>query len=53
MEKRKSVSMDAFMGKVFGASLKNSSGLMIFDNCYVDWETFFEQMKIAFSIKKK
>ena len=40
-------------GKVFGASLKNSSGLMIFDNCYVDWETFFEQMKIAFSIKKK
>jgi conserved domain protein len=26
---------------------------MIFDNCYVDWETFFEQMKIAFSIKKK
>ena len=40
-------------GKVFGASLKNSSGLMIFDNCYVDWNTFFEQMKIAFSIKKK
>lgn len=40
-------------GKVFGASLKNSSGLMIFDNCYVDWESFFEQMKIAFSIKKK
>lgn len=39
-------------GKVFGASLKNSSGLMIFDNCYVDWKTFFEQMKIAFSIKK-
>lgn len=40
-------------GKVFGASLKNSSGLMIFDNCYVDWATFFEQMKIAFTIKKK
>lgn len=40
-------------GKVFGASLKNSSGLMIFDNCYVDWKSFFEQMKIAFSIKKK
>lgn len=39
-------------GKVFGASLKNSSGLMIFDNCYVDWETFFEQMKIAFPLRK-
>lgn len=39
-------------GKVFGASLKNSSGLMIFDHCYVDWSTFFEQMKIAFSQKK-
>lgn len=36
-------------GKVFGASLQNSSGLMIFDYCYVDWSTFFEQMKIAFS----
>lgn len=40
-------------GKVFGASLKNSSGLMIFDNCYVNWESFFEQMKIAFSLNRK
>lgn len=40
-------------GKVFGASLENSSGLMIFDYCYVDWNTFLEQMKIAFSNKKK
>lgn len=39
-------------GKVFGASLKNSSGLMIFDHCYVDWTTFFEQMRIAFSQKR-
>lgn len=40
-------------GKVFGASLTNSSGLMIFDYCYVDWKTFEEQMKIAFSIMNK
>lgn len=40
-------------GKVFGASLRNSSGLMIFDYCYVDWTKFIEQMKIAFSHKKK
>lgn len=36
-------------GEVFGASLKNSSGLMIFDYCYVDWAVFIEQMKITFS----
>ena len=40
-------------GEVFGASLRNSSGLMIFDYCYVDWATFFEQMKLAFSKMKK
>lgn len=39
-------------GKVFGASIQNSSGLMIFDYCYVDWNTFLEQMKIAFSKRK-
>lgn len=39
-------------GEVFKASLQNSSGLMIFDYCYVDWSTFMEQMKIAFSKKK-
>lgn len=43
----------ADQGKVFGASLTNSSGLMIFDYCYVDWKTFEEQMKIAFSIMNK
>lgn len=38
-------------GNVFRASLENSSGLMIFDYCYVDWNTFLEQMKIAFRRK--
>ncbi|MCC8188459.1 MAG: family 10 glycosylhydrolase [Bacteroides sp.] len=39
-------------GTVFGASLKNASGLMIFDCCYVDWDIFPGQMKRAFSIQK-
>lgn len=38
---------------VFAASLRNSAGLMIFDLCYVDWNTFFTQMREAFSTKKK
>lgn len=40
-------------GRVLGASLKNSAGLMIFDYCYVDWANFFEQMRIAYSIMNK
>lgn len=40
-------------GNVIGAALKNSAGLMIFDYCYVDWATFVEQMRIAYSTMKK
>jgi uncharacterized lipoprotein YddW (UPF0748 family) len=40
-------------GEVFKASVENSSGLMIFDYCYVDWPAFMEQMKIALVKKKK
>lgn len=40
-------------GEVFKASVENSSGLMIFDYCYVDWPVFMKQMKLAFSKKKK
>lgn len=40
-------------GNVIGAALKNSAGLMIFDYCYVDWATFVEQMRIAYSTIKK
>ncbi|MDR1624366.1 MAG: family 10 glycosylhydrolase [Tannerellaceae bacterium] len=40
-------------GEVFKASIENSSGLMIFDYCYVDWSAFMKQMEIAFSKKKK
>lgn len=40
-------------GKVIGTALKNSAGLMIFDYCYVDWENFVDQMKIAYSSQKK
>lgn len=40
-------------GKVMGVALKNSAGLMIFDYCYVNWDTFVEQMKIAYSAMKK
>lgn len=32
---------------VFGASVRNSAGLMIFDLCYVNWASFLEQMKSA------
>lgn len=38
--------------QVYAASLKNSAGLMIFDNCYVDWPAFLKQMKAAYSILK-
>lgn len=38
--------------QVYAASLKNSAGLMIFDNCYVDWPVFQKQMKAACSIVK-
>lgn len=37
---------------VYAASLKNSAGLMIFDNCYVDWPVFLKQIKAAYSILK-
>lgn len=40
-------------GKVIGAALKNSAGLMIFDYCYVNWASFVEQMRIAYSTMKK
>ena len=32
---------------VFGASVRNSAGLMIFDLCYVNWFSFLEQMRKA------
>lgn len=38
--------------QVYAASLRNSAGLMIFDNCYVDWPVFRKQMKAACSILK-
>ncbi|MBQ8502034.1 MAG: family 10 glycosylhydrolase [Bacteroides sp.] len=37
---------------VYAASLKNSAGLMIFDYCYVDWEAFVRQMKLAYAALK-
>lgn len=33
--------------EVFRASLENSSGLMIFDHCYIKWQEFIENMKKA------
>ena len=39
-------------GQIFKTSIKHSDGLMVFDYCYVDWLTFFEQMRIALSNKK-
>ena len=38
---------------VFTASLKNSSGLMIFDFCYVDWKFFTEKLKEAIAKSKE
>lgn len=37
--------------EVFKASLETSSGLMIFDHCYIKWEDFIKNMKSA--MKKK
>lgn len=37
---------------VYATSLKNSAGIMIFDNCYVDWPVFLKQIKAAYSILK-
>lgn len=34
--------------EVFAASLTASSGLMIFDYCYIEWESFLENMRAAF-----
>ena len=36
--------------EVFGASLRNSAGLMIFDHCYVQWDSFTQNMEKAFSM---
>jgi uncharacterized lipoprotein YddW (UPF0748 family) len=44
---------DEQRSEVFKASLSESSGLMIFDLCYIKWADFLEQMQQALNKKSK